>query len=361
MIKLMQWPSTKQLLLLWLLLLGIFSSYARHGFHVGLGNDHEENIGNFHSFVLPVLAGVESVDSCSADFVANSLNNKYRLVLFSNLSSTTIGVPNGEIVYFWDFGDGILSNDKDPRHSYVSNGVYNVCLVQTVRDSVSGQNYCIDTICKSVVVNYQPPPCEAGFVVDTANSYFSNVVLWNKSVPNSLDSSYTLYFKWYFGDGDSSQLAFPSHTYATNGMYEVCLTVWSYDSINNVCSDTHCDSVGVDSTGALIYKKGSSGFTINVMDPYRIGIQEPKVPSIDVYPNPAKTYVEIKSGNLRDACWTWELVDVNGKVLKKGNEMGDSHCSKKIDVLDLNEGLYFIRISTNGRFPVSCYKLRVDR
>ena len=85
-------------MLLWLLLLGIFSSYARHGFPQG-----EEGAA-----LLPAKVWGIQADSCTADFSANSLNNQFRLVLFTNLSSTTFGIPNGEVVYTWYFGDGVF-------------------------------------------------------------------------------------------------------------------------------------------------------------------------------------------------------------------------------------------------------------
>src|SRR5690606_17406727 len=113
-----------------------------------------------------------------------------------------------------------------------------------VRDSVSGQVFCTDTICKTVVVNYQPPPCDAEYVVDTANSFSGDIIVWNSSSPNSDDTLNAVYYHWDFGDGDTSVLAFPTHTYAQAGEYEVCLRISSYDSINNLCLDTYCDTFG---------------------------------------------------------------------------------------------------------------------
>lgn len=342
----MQWPSTKQLVLLWLLLLGIFSSYARQSI---LPSSQE------------VRMVISTADSCNADFTANSLNNRYRTVLFSNLSTTTVAVPNGEVIYEWSFGDGILSFDRNPVHSYVSNGTYNVCLVQIVRDSSTLVNYCTDTICKNVVVNYIEPQCTARYVVDTANSYNGNIVLWNSSEPNSLDTLNSVYQRWYFGDGDSSDLAFPTHYYTDEGMYEVCLTIWSYDSVNNLCTGSYCDSVGADAEGKLLYKSDGNGFTINVMDPYRIGQLEYNKPIVKIYPNPACNWVNISGVQVFENQMQWSLVTVSGQEVKKGMLLNDGFMEQKIDIKDLQEGVYIVRIEGNSRFPVSCYKLSVDR
>lgn len=47
---------------------------------------------------------------------------------------------------------------------------------------------------------------------------------------------------WAFGDGDTSILTDPSHEYATNGTYNVCLTV-----TNEIGEDTYCELITVDS------------------------------------------------------------------------------------------------------------------
>lgn len=72
---------------------------------------------------------------------------------------------------------------------------------------------------------------------------------------------------WDFGDGDSSFLKNPSHTYADTGYYEVCLTIT--DSLDN-CTDTYCEIIYVDEivppTGCIsgfTYYPDTSALTIN--------------------------------------------------------------------------------------------------
>ncbi len=54
-------------------------------------------------------------------------------------------------VYTWNFGDGGTSNSTNPSHTYTTAGTYTVCL------KLSGTNAnaepCIDSFCKTVVVN----------------------------------------------------------------------------------------------------------------------------------------------------------------------------------------------------------------
>ena len=48
-------------------------------------------------------------------------------------------------------------------------------------------------------------------------------------------------YAWDFGDGSTSSNAFPQHTYANYGTYNVCLTVSSAN-----CTTIYCDSVLID-------------------------------------------------------------------------------------------------------------------
>jgi len=85
--------------------------------------------------------------------------------------------------------------------------------------------------------------CQASYtgsqsLVDSLKYYFSNTTSsWGT----------TLTYVWSFGDGDTSFLKSPSHTYAQAGGYFVCLSV---TDVNTQCTDTYCDSilVGVGSS-----------------------------------------------------------------------------------------------------------------
>jgi PKD repeat protein len=183
---------------------------------------------------VTVTAGGGS--SCSADFVG--LPDTSGGYGFWNLSSGT------GLSYFWDFGDGAWSSLENPYHIYSAAGTYTVCLT-----AWNGSG-CADTTCNVIYVSGSGTtlPCNANFIwfPDTASN---TVYLWNLASGGSGMSYY-----WDFGDGSSSTIAFPSHTYATNGTYNVCLTV-----SDGVCTSVFCDSIWVPLK--------SSGFTINVVAP----------------------------------------------------------------------------------------------
>jgi PKD repeat protein len=56
-----------------------------------------------------------------------------------------------------------------------------------------------------------------------------------------------LFYQWDFGDGNNDYSANTSHTYTSNGMYLVCLTI--YDSLS-ACQDTYCDTLVVSNASS---------------------------------------------------------------------------------------------------------------
>jgi hypothetical protein len=58
---------------------------------------------------------------------------------------------------------------------------------------------------------------------------------------------------------------------------------------------------------------------------------EDDIISLIVYPNPTKTYLNIKSNTFVD----YEIYDINGKIVKKGNEL-------VINVTNLKKAMYFL-------------------
>ena len=138
----------------------------------------------------------------------------------------------------------------------------------------------------NVIVPYN---CNASFTVDTANSGNGTVYLWNNS---SWDSSAANVYQWWdFGDGDTLGGAFPTHTYSGPGTYVVCLFLYTYGPAG-VCQSSFCDTLTVDSAGNVVFKNGS--FILVVRDPATIGVDESKVETMSIYPNPADDFIMVE-------------------------------------------------------------------
>lgn len=130
-----------------------------------------------------------------------------------SLSST---VANA-VSWFWTFGDGAVSTLPNPVHTYAAPGTYQVCL--TASDGCTQGTYC-ETITVSC------PAFTASF------SY----VITELTVQFTDESDNAITWLWNFGDGNTSALQNPAHTYALPGTYEVCLTASDGCTQQQTCS-----------------------------------------------------------------------------------------------------------------------------
>jgi PKD repeat protein len=124
----------------------------------------------------------------------------------------------------WTFGDGTSSNVYSPTHTYANAGIYNVCLRIIKRNATGGLNTtCVSEFCKSDTITIPTPVCNltASFnIVSTAASVLVKSYL-NTSIGAAANDS----IRWTFGDGTSSSVYSPTHTYANAGIYNVCLRI----------------------------------------------------------------------------------------------------------------------------------------
>lgn len=187
-------------------------------------------------FISAIFMSLYANSQCQASFT-NNINAGD--VSFTNTST------GSNLGYSWDFGDGGSSSQQNPSHTYSSTGGYIVCLTVYSNDSLN-PNGCQDTYCDSIYVTV-PQDTTGG----NCQAYFT----WNGGGTPNINfydgsSGSNLGYAWDFGDGSTSSSANPSHTYTGTGSYQVCLTIYSQDSLNS-CQDTYCSVVNVpqDSTG----------------------------------------------------------------------------------------------------------------
>jgi gliding motility-associated-like protein len=137
-------------------------------------------------------------------------------------------VSLGGLDFTWDFGDGTVTNFNGPfiEHRYNAIGTYPVKLI--ARDSTTCNK--TDTAFFSIEV----------FPIPTSGFTFSpDPPEENRPVFFTEQSSGANFFKWDFGDGDTSNQANPRHLFNETRTYSVCLI-----AINTAgCSDTVCKPV----------------------------------------------------------------------------------------------------------------------
>lgn len=146
---------------------------------------------------------------------------------------SSAGSENG-LSYSWDFGDGTTSTDADPRHTYAANGTYTVTLTVT---GTRGRTATDRVQVEVTRVNAAP---EVTFTPSCAQLSCSF-----DSTATDSDGSIAAY-SWDFGDGGTSDVADPSHTYAAAGTYAVTLTVTDNDgATRSATADVAVSAAGV--------------------------------------------------------------------------------------------------------------------
>jgi PKD repeat protein len=126
--------------------------------------------------------------------------------------------PDGEIVkYNWSFGDGFISDEKDPIHVYNETGSYQVLL--KVYDNEDESD-----IFSSEIKILKPniPPVVS---LNVPLSGKTNVSIQFPMLECfDTDGEITTY-SWSFGDNSTSNLETPWHTYSSPGIYYVSISV----------------------------------------------------------------------------------------------------------------------------------------
>jgi len=113
----------------------------------------------------------------------------------------------------WDFGDGGTSTQNNPTYTYLTPGSYTVTLTVT---SAGGSD--TETKLNYIIVNQPPPVAEfSGAPLSGPPGLTTN---FTDASTGSLNS-----WLWDFGDGSTSTLQNPSHSFAAPGAYSVTLTV----------------------------------------------------------------------------------------------------------------------------------------
>jgi PKD repeat protein len=205
--------------------------------------------------------------------------------------------------WHWDFGTGATSSVQNPVHNYTSNNIYTICLIAS--------NACgADTTCTTLPIC--PGTVQAAFAA-SANQY---------TYQFTDQSGNAVSYAWDFGDGATSTLQHPTHTYAANGTYTVCLTV------TDLCGTIHtqCTTLTVTVVGIAHVMPGFS---------------------VAVLPNPmhSQATVWVRDAGLGGE-YSFQLYDISGALVRSHD--GQLNMPLVLERGQLAAGMYIFRILHNG-------------
>jgi PKD repeat protein len=147
-----------------------------------------------------------------ANFTANDVCLGQPITFVNSSEGSDANVQS----WFWDFGDGITSSQKNPTHSYTNAGNYEVRLRVTANNACSNET--INTV--RVSAGVQADFREVATVCLGENINFENLSIFSNVPPDPATG-----FFWNFGDGTFSPFENPTKAYQQAGDFVISLRV----------------------------------------------------------------------------------------------------------------------------------------
>ncbi|MFN7846916.1 MAG: PKD domain-containing protein [Bacteroidota bacterium] len=136
---------------------------------------------------------------------------------------------------------------------------------------------------------------------------------------SSIDNNAPLNYTWLFGDGTSSNLQNPTHTYANPGSYTVALV-----ASNCIFSDT---------------------LTLTVQIGPAASIEQSNASSFNIFPNPTQNVLSVTGLDAAEN-HAFQIFDVAGRPVLMGTLQGTQG---SIDVSSLSAGIYVLHINNYAK------------
>jgi PKD repeat protein len=204
-----------------------------------------------------VCLTITTTDSCSSSYCISFIvgeaikpydcKTDFTIAVKESYPSIYNFIPDSvdyQASYFWDFGDGSYSSEIRPDHKYVYSGNYYVCL------SLTTGNGCTAYECKNLQATGYNHECKAAweafsdiYLNQTGTGYKDTIIspIGRYYYFQDFSRGMVVAWNWDFGDGTVSKEQNPVHVYEQNGMYNVCLQIFTEDS----CTSSYCDTLYV--------------------------------------------------------------------------------------------------------------------
>ena len=214
--------------------------------------DYNETVGEQMLYVtITNQAGCIYEDSVLAVIVDPNIDLSFEsdlecngaTVNFTNTSSNAFG-------YVWNFGDGTISTEENPTHTYDAVGNYNVTL------AIAYDVSCVDTFVQSVDI--LDPQIIAAFDQDIMDCQINTTeVAFTDMSINSFNN--TVSWDWTFSNGLQSDEQNPMITVSESGDLIVTLTITSANDCEASVTDTlNFELIDLDLPDMLTICEGDS-------------------------------------------------------------------------------------------------------
>ncbi len=160
-------------------------------------------------------------------------------VTFTNQSTPASAITG----YLWAFGDGYTATITSPVHSYTSAGYYTVTLAAMAgaeQNTITKTNY--------ITVSAASAPTVAFTASPVTGTVPLTVTFTNQSSPTQTITSYL----WTFGDGSTSTITNPEHTYTATGYYTVALTAYAGAAQDTITKTNYITATSGGSAATLL-------------------------------------------------------------------------------------------------------------
>jgi hypothetical protein len=185
-------------------------------------------------------------------------------------------------------------------------------------------NYLTVTSNMNLVANFTPLPCSAYFTLVPDSMLLHHYFI----IPNATGIA-PFNYSWNWGDGTFDSIAYPSHTYAASGNYNISLHI--------------TDAVGCTSAYsyyASLQKSTDNIISIDVIQESVGLLPEKTSDKIRIYPNPAKDNISIESNS--NSKQRLDIVNLIGQTVYSAYIYGKT----TVDVSTFSRGIYFLRLNT---------------
>ena len=248
------------------------------------------NYGEFEDYTVIIESDIVPPIAHAS---STKLNPCQGIFQFTDIST---GTPTS---WLWNFGDGSTSIAQNPIHTYVTPGTYIVTL--TASNNFGSDDFTTSVTYFELVVSE----------IQILSSLIDNQpILFHANSPGAIS------WQWVFGDGNTSNLQTPSHTYSNPGEYIVNLNVTNVDGCYTSISDTiYIESLGIDN----------------------------KQSNFSIYPNPNQGIINIVNSNTVNID---DIIITNllGEIIYNFKNDNSKIVSKQITLTDVSTGIYFVRV-----------------